>query len=151
MMIVLDALKDEDPNIRRISETWMRCSLKSYFRYAFSFSCNAYRLRMSSVLDPILYDLLSPSIRKCAAVTRKQGKELSGFCYERPFDQRYISHVLDILLSLVRFGGQGLAKTAKATTLERSFHAGLIERARASKMIPYKLMCTILTLFLKMD
>lgn len=35
MMIVLDTLKNEEPNLRRIGETWMRCSLKSYLRYAF--------------------------------------------------------------------------------------------------------------------
>jgi hypothetical protein len=33
MMIVLDTLKNEDPALRRIGETWMRCSLKSYIRY----------------------------------------------------------------------------------------------------------------------
>jgi hypothetical protein len=32
MMIVLDTLKNESPNLRRVSETWMRCSLKSYLR-----------------------------------------------------------------------------------------------------------------------
>jgi hypothetical protein len=32
MMIMLDTLKSEDVNIRRIGETWMRCSLKSYLR-----------------------------------------------------------------------------------------------------------------------
>jgi len=33
MMIVLEALKNENPSLRRIAETWMRCSLKSYLRY----------------------------------------------------------------------------------------------------------------------
>ena len=33
MMIVLDTLKSEDSNLRRIGETWMRCSLKSYTRW----------------------------------------------------------------------------------------------------------------------
>lgn len=32
MMIVLDGLSNDDPNVRRIGETWMRCSLKSYQR-----------------------------------------------------------------------------------------------------------------------
>lgn len=32
MMIVLDTLKNEDPSLRRMGETWMRCSLKSYLR-----------------------------------------------------------------------------------------------------------------------
>ncbi|EEB87119.1 hypothetical protein MPER_15660, partial [Moniliophthora perniciosa FA553] len=32
MMIVLDALKNDDPSLRRVGETWMRCNLKSYIR-----------------------------------------------------------------------------------------------------------------------
>jgi len=32
MMIVLDTLKNENSPLRRVSETWMRCSLKSYIR-----------------------------------------------------------------------------------------------------------------------
>lgn len=32
MMIVLDTLRSDDPNLRRVGETWMRCSLKSYLR-----------------------------------------------------------------------------------------------------------------------
>ncbi len=32
MMIVLDTLKSDDPQLRRVGETWMRCSLKSYLR-----------------------------------------------------------------------------------------------------------------------
>jgi hypothetical protein len=34
MMIILDTLKSDEPNRRRIGETWMRCSLKSYLRLA---------------------------------------------------------------------------------------------------------------------
>lgn len=32
VMITLDTLKSEDVGVRRIGETWMRCSLKSYLR-----------------------------------------------------------------------------------------------------------------------
>ena len=32
MMITLDTLRSDDAVIRRIGETWMRCSLKSYLR-----------------------------------------------------------------------------------------------------------------------
>lgn len=32
MMIVLDTLRSDDPGLRRVGETWMRCSLKSYLR-----------------------------------------------------------------------------------------------------------------------
>lgn len=112
MMIVLDTLKNEDPSLRRIGETWMRCSLKSYLR----------------VLDPILHDLLDPTIRRTQSTAKVRGKELSGFLYERPFDQRYINHLLETLLSVVRFGGQGFAKTARSTAIRRTQHPGLLQR-----------------------
>ncbi|KAJ3872337.1 hypothetical protein F5051DRAFT_159403 [Lentinula edodes] len=81
MMIVLDTLKNEEPNLRRIGETWMRCSLKSYLR----------------VLDPILFELMDPSIRRSTSTMKVKGKEIPGFTYEHPFDQRYINHLLDML------------------------------------------------------
>jgi len=33
MMITLDTLRSDDTVIKRIGETWMRCSLKSYLRW----------------------------------------------------------------------------------------------------------------------
>ncbi|KAJ6601434.1 Dopey, N-terminal-domain-containing protein [Mycena vulgaris] len=116
MMIVLDTLKNDDPALRRIGETWMRCSLKSYLR----------------VLDPILFDLLDPSIRRIPNTAKVRGKELQGFLYERPFDQRYTNHLLEMLLSIIRFGGQGFAKTARGTSIKRSHHAGLIQRVESA-------------------
>jgi hypothetical protein len=59
-------------------------------------------------------------------------KELQGFLYERPFDQRYVNHLLEVLLSVARFGGQGFAKIARATAIRRSHHAVLIQRAESS-------------------
>lgn len=115
MMIVLDTLKSDDPSLRRIGETWMRCSLRSYLR----------------VLDPILYELLDPAIRRTTTTAKVHSKELSGFLYERPFDQRYIHHLLETLLSIVRFGGQGFAKTARSTPIRRTLHTGLLERVDA--------------------
>lgn len=112
MMIVLDTLRSDDPSLRRIGETWMRCSLKSYTR----------------VLDPILFDLLDSSIRRTLTAVQVQGKELTGFLYDRPFDHRYIYHLLETLLSIVRFGGQGFAKTARSTPIRRTHHSELRER-----------------------
>lgn len=111
-MIVLDTLKSDDPSLRRIGETWMRCSLKSYLR----------------VLDPLLHDLLDPLIRRIPITAQIHGKELAGFLYERPFDQRYAHHLLEALLSIVRFGGQGFAKTARTTAVRRTTHPGLLQR-----------------------
>ncbi|KAI0067974.1 hypothetical protein BV25DRAFT_1896308 [Artomyces pyxidatus] len=116
LMIVLDTLKNDDPSLRRVGETWMRCSLKSYLR----------------VLDPILYDLLDPSLRRTPSVTKLNGKELQGFSYQCRFDQSYITYLLETLLSVVRFGGQGFGKTARTSLIRRSHHGGLVERVDAA-------------------
>ncbi|KAJ3809392.1 Dopey, N-terminal-domain-containing protein [Lentinula aff. lateritia] len=116
MMIVLDTLKNEEPNLRRIGETWMRCSLKSYLR----------------VLDPILFELMDPSIRRSTSTMEVKGKEIPGFTYERPFDQRYINHLLDMLASVIRIGGQGFVKTARMSGIKRSHHSGLVTRVEAA-------------------
>ncbi|KAL1738627.1 hypothetical protein HDZ31DRAFT_78212, partial [Schizophyllum fasciatum] len=116
MMIVLETLKSDDPSLRRIGETWMRCSLKSYLR----------------VLDPILFDILDPGIRRSPSLTKIRGKELQSFMYERPFDQRYVHHLLELLVGVMRFGGQGFAKTIRTTPVRRTPNAELIERLETS-------------------
>ncbi|KAJ3545543.1 hypothetical protein NM688_g5613 [Phlebia brevispora] len=112
MMIVLETLRSDDPNLKRVGETWMRCSLKSYLR----------------ILDPFLYDLSDPSIRRAPCLKTYNGREIPSFTYERPMDQRYINHLLSVLLSVVKFGGQGFSKVAKTTQINRAAHAGLVER-----------------------
>ncbi|KAH7907786.1 Dopey, N-terminal-domain-containing protein, partial [Hygrophoropsis aurantiaca] len=116
MTMVLETLKHDNPNLRRVGETWMRCSLKSYMR----------------VVEPILFDLLDPSIRRTPKSTRIQGREIQGFIYEQPFDQRYVNHLLEILLSIVHFGGQGFAKTTRTTPVGRSHHQALLYRLDAA-------------------
>ncbi|KAI0050603.1 hypothetical protein FA95DRAFT_1536117 [Auriscalpium vulgare] len=116
LMIVLDTLKNDDPHLRRVGETWMRCSLKSYLR----------------VLDPLLFDLLDPSLRRTPSVTRINGKQLQGYSYECAFDQSHTTYVLEILLSVVKFGGQGFGKTAGTSLIRRSHHAGLVDRVQAA-------------------
>jgi hypothetical protein len=112
LMIVLETLKHDDPSLRRVGETWMRCNLRSYIR----------------VLEPILRDLLDPSIRRISRVSRVSGKEIGGFVYERSFDQRYVAHLLEILLSIVQFGGQGFSKSARGAFLRRSYDHVLLHR-----------------------
>ncbi|KAG1868238.1 Dopey, N-terminal-domain-containing protein [Suillus subalutaceus] len=112
LMIVLETLKHDDPSLRRVGETWMRCNLRSYIR----------------VLEPVLRDLLDPSIRRISRVSRVSGKEIRGFVYERSFDQRYVAHLLEILLSVVQFGGQGFSKSARGTFLRRSYDHVLLHR-----------------------
>lgn len=94
---------------------------------------NYLALTRCRVLDPILFDLLDPSIRRIPHTAKVKGKELQGFLYERPFDQRYTNHLLEMLLSIIRFGGQGFAKTARSTSIKRSHHTGLIQRVESGK------------------
>ncbi|KAH8099733.1 Dopey, N-terminal-domain-containing protein [Cristinia sonorae] len=112
MMIILDTLKSDNPSIRRVGETWMRCCLKSYLR----------------ILDPLLYDLHDPQIRRLRSNEEHNGRSIQGFRYERPFDQRYTSHLLESLLSVVKFGGQGFSKIARSTVVTRTSHSGLLDR-----------------------
>jgi hypothetical protein len=60
-----------------------------------------------------------------------QKRELSGFLYERPFDQRLINHLLEVLLSVVSFAGQGFTKAAATSSIKRSHHALLVQRVEA--------------------
>ncbi len=83
------------------------------------------------MLDPILFELLDPSIRRTPTTLKVRGKEIQGYLYERPFDQRYTHHLLEMLLSIIRFGGQGFAKTARGGFVKRSQHAGLVQRVEA--------------------
>ena len=132
IMIVLDTLKSDDPNLRRVGETWMRCSLKSYLRYVgIRFHFLNQTQAFCRVLDPILFDLLDPALRRTPSVSKINGKELRDFSYERPIDQSYITYLLETLLSVVRFGGQGFSKTARTSHVRRSHHAGLVERIEA--------------------
>ena len=84
------------------------------------------------ILDPMLFDLCDPSIHRSPVTSNANRRQVQYFEYDRTFDQRYIIHVLGILLSVVRFGGQGLTKVARATPISRSSHAALRERARSS-------------------
>ncbi|KZO91887.1 hypothetical protein CALVIDRAFT_601960 [Calocera viscosa TUFC12733] len=101
MLIVLESLKSEDPHFRRIGETWMRCSLKSYHR----------------ILDPVLHDLVGPAYSGVGRVFSYQGLQVQEFEYERAIDQSRMLYLLENLLSLVRFGGQGFGKSVKTSTL----------------------------------
>ncbi|EIN14374.1 hypothetical protein PUNSTDRAFT_140678 [Punctularia strigosozonata HHB-11173 SS5] len=112
MFIVLGTLRSDDPTMRRLGEVWMRCSLRSYVR----------------VLDPILFSLLDPSIRRRLASTTVNGRELPTYRYEDSMDQRYIHHLLEILLSVVRFGGQGFTKTTRSTPARRTSYPELGKR-----------------------
>jgi hypothetical protein len=78
---------------------------------------------------------MDPSIRRTPTAAKIRGKELQGFLYERPFDQRYTTHLFEMLLSIIRFGGQGFAKTARSTPIRRSHHTGLIQRVESGEQV----------------
>lgn len=120
MMIVLDTLRHDHPSIRRAGETWMRCNLRSYTR----------------ILEPIFYDLVDPIIRRKPCRTKLRGKEVQGYVYEQAFDQRYIHHLLEVLLAIVQFGGQGFAKAARSALLNRSYEP-LLRRLEDGTCIPH--------------
>ncbi len=80
------------------------------------------------ILDPFLYDLNDPAIRRSSCLKAYNGREIPSFMYERPIDQRYIHHVLNVLLSVVKFGGQGFSKIARISPVTRGTHTGLMER-----------------------
>lgn len=88
---------------------------------------------LARVLDPILFDLLDPSVRRSRSFTRINGRELQDFVYDAPMDQRLINYLLDTLLSVVRFGGQGFVKVANSTPIRKSLHPGLVKRVESCK------------------
>lgn len=92
----------------------------------------------TSVLDPILFDLLDPTIRRSATVVELNGKELHGFAYDLPFDQRYVIHLLETLLSVIKFGGQGFSKTARVTPIGRTPYADLLRRLQDGKFSDFR-------------
>ena len=88
------------------------------------------------ILEPLLYDLLDPKIRRKPTVVKIRGKEIRGYIYEQKFDQRYVHHLLEILHSIVQFGGQGFAKTARNAPIKRVQYQPLVQRMEAGNYSP---------------
>jgi len=118
MFKMLDSLKSDDLSTRRAGEAWMRCSLKSYLR----------------ILDPLLFTLLDPQIMPQAEMIKVAGVRLPILVYRHTFDQARVHHVLDDLLSLARFGGQGFIRIAKGSFLKHSLDPAFRDRVRASEL-----------------
>ncbi|KAM0754971.1 hypothetical protein T439DRAFT_284317 [Meredithblackwellia eburnea MCA 4105] len=112
MFMMLDSLKAEDLSTRRAGEAWMRCSLKSYLR----------------ILDPLLFLLLDPAIKQHQTNISVAGITLPILVYRNTFDQARVHHVLDDLLSLARFGGQGFIRIAKGSFLKHTLDPAFRER-----------------------
>ncbi|GAA5884793.1 hypothetical protein JCM16303_007269 [Sporobolomyces ruberrimus] len=118
MFMMLDSLKAEGLSTRRAAEAWMRCSLKSYIR----------------VLDPLLCSLLDPAISFRAQIVKVSETRMPILVYTRPFDQYRIQHVLDSLLALARFGGQGFIRIAKSSWLKHTLDPALRERVMNAEL-----------------
>lgn len=67
-------------------------------------------------------------MKRILFVTKINGRELQSFSYERSFDQSYVNYLLETLLSVVKFGGQGFGKTARVNSVRRSYSSELVER-----------------------
>ena len=75
-----------------------------------------------------------------------RGKEIRGYIYEQKFDQRYVHHLLEILHSIVQFGGQGFAKTARSASIKRVQYQPLVQRMEAGNFPFYiEPLCVFIT------
>lgn len=84
-------------------------------------------------MDPLIFTLLDPSIKQHQASINVGGLDLSILLYRQTFDQSIVYHVLDALLSLAKFGGQGFIRIAKASFLKHTIDPAFRERVRAGE------------------
>ncbi|GAA5887198.1 hypothetical protein JCM6882_002446 [Rhodosporidiobolus microsporus] len=134
MFTTLDSLKSDDLSTRRAAEAWMRCSLKSYIR----------------ILDPLLFSLLDPTVQLRDNLGKVGDVRVPTLVYERAFDQSRIHHVLDNLLALARFGGQGFIRIAKGSFLKHTFDPSLRERVLAADLDTYTYLDGIVVVLLRL-
>ena len=81
----------------------------------------------------MLYDLLDPTIKRNPIHTRIDDRDIASQEYERPFDQTQNAYLLETLLSVIRFGGLGFSKVARANLVKRSQFPSLGGRVTAGK------------------
>ena len=61
--------------------------------------------------------LLDPKItRQSPTSNDSDSKPTARFIYTKSFDVAQVQHALEVILSLVRFGGQGFTRVAKSCT-----------------------------------
>lgn len=77
-------------------------------------------------------------------MTKIRGKEIRGYIYEQKFDQRYVHHLLEILRSIVQFGGQGFAKTARSAPIKRIQYQPLAQRIEIGNYLSFSEFFSIL-------
>lgn len=103
---MLDLLINENPVDRRIGETFLKCSMKSFSR----------------LLDPMLIILLDPSIiRSIKTLSVGDHKEIQLLVYERPFNQDQVNYVLKVLAELFQYGGAPLVRSLSLLPVRNTY------------------------------
>ena len=57
------------------------------------------------------------------------------FSYERPFDINRMNYLVETMLALALFGGQGLGRVARMTPVKKAHHPELFSRAQAGRSV----------------
>ena len=114
--IILDYLRSQDPVVQAAAETWMRCSLLSYFRCVDPFPATAHT--DTRILDPILTRLIDPAS--------------DGHVVKHTPELAMIQALIENTSTLLKFGGKGLSKACQAKDIMRCSHPTLSLRARAA-------------------
>ncbi|KAG8842667.1 hypothetical protein FRC20_004310, partial [Serendipita sp. 405] len=83
------------------------------------------------ILDPVLYELMDPTVRRTPATVSWQGRDTKIYNYDKPFDSSRVVYLLDTLTATLRFGGQGIAKVARGSPIKKSGHPEVYKRAFA--------------------
>lgn len=86
---------------------------------------------IARILDPLIFTLLDPAIQQESTTITVADVQLPILVYHQTFDQALIHHVLDDLLSLAKFGGQGFIRIAKGFHLKHTLDTKLRDRVRA--------------------
>jgi hypothetical protein len=85
------------------------------------------------VLDPILFILLNPAIVHRPVSVKISNVSIEIVHYRCPFDQARVQHVLENLLSVIRFGGQGFTRVAKGSVTRQTPDEALRKRLQAGE------------------
>ncbi|KAJ3289691.1 hypothetical protein HK104_007293 [Borealophlyctis nickersoniae] len=95
LFLVLDALKSNDPALRRGGETWFRSYIKSYIK----------------LLTPLLSVLLHDNIRRTSSVVRVSGEEIPVLYYASPFNAAQVDYAFSTLTEVLRMGDRGFLRS----------------------------------------
>ncbi|KAI8621174.1 Dopey, N-terminal-domain-containing protein [Chytriomyces sp. MP71] len=95
LFLVLDALRSQNPSIRRTGEAWLKTYVKSYAR----------------VIEPVLATLLHPDIHLFSQTISVAGHDEIVYFYKREFNMGQVLYSLETLCIFLEFGYGPLLKT----------------------------------------